>query len=253
VGSFTERGIGSEDGAEVSDHEIVFRTRSHDLAVVITVRRPDEELTFLSDGGAVAGLFVLVGDAESNLVIDGIPERHVSNLVEARKGSGQCTSYTFCEGGEAVLTKVVEHRSGRLTFGASRDAGFSEDCAIRTVNNVGGAVDVGVGEGGLQEVCIFIVKDSVGVGHWDGRGIEFQRFNNSTGEEDVVECGGVVVIRIEDTDDRDGVATASEEDEIVISGIVGVARVTAKIDDFSDSGGISGEGDVSVISSDRFR
>jgi len=41
VSGLAEGRVGSEDCAEVSDHEIVFRTRSHDAAVIITVRRPD--------------------------------------------------------------------------------------------------------------------------------------------------------------------------------------------------------------------
>jgi len=66
MSGFAKGSVGSKDGAKVRDHEIVFRTRSHDLAIVVAVWGPDEELTFVGNVRAVTRLFVGVGDSESD-------------------------------------------------------------------------------------------------------------------------------------------------------------------------------------------
>jgi len=67
MSGFAERGVGSEDRAKIGDHEVVFRTRGDDLAVIVTVGRPDKEFSFVLKLGATSVLFIGVGDAEADL------------------------------------------------------------------------------------------------------------------------------------------------------------------------------------------
>jgi hypothetical protein len=219
MGSFAERRVGSEQSAEVSDHEIVFRTRSHDFAVVITVGRPDKELAFIFEVGTVVRLFIVVGDAESNLRKDGLPESHVLSPGESVSAkSFLSTTNTLVEIGQAVLGYVVQHDGGGLAVRTDWYAAFSPYSASCAVDEVGGTVDVGVGEGGLEEEGIVFVEYGVNVREGNNRSVEFERFNNRARQINVMESGGVVVIRVENANRRDGGVAAVEQDEVVVSG-----------------------------------
>jgi len=150
MSGFTKGWIGSEDRAEVGDHEVIFRTRGDDLSVVITVGRPDKEFSFVLKLGATSVLFIGVGDAEADLGEDRSPERHVRNDIEAVVAkSTDCALDALVKSRQAVLSHIIEHDRRGLTFRANWYAALSPDSTIRSVCEVGGAVDVRVGEGGL--------------------------------------------------------------------------------------------------------
>jgi len=174
VSGFAEGRVRAEDGAKIRQHEVVFSWIGHDLAVVVTVRGPDEHLAFRGDVGAIARFLIVVRDAEANLGEGGGPERNVLNGVEAGECSRSGTMWVAVEFGQAVGAEVVEHSGCWLTMGADGDAAFSIDRAGGAIGEVGSTVDVGVWDSRLQEKSVFFVEDGFGVRLRNGGSINFK-------------------------------------------------------------------------------
>jgi len=177
----------------------------------------------------------------------------VRNDVEAVVAkSADCALDALVKSRQAVLSHIIEHDRRGLTFRANRYAALSPDSTIRSVREVGGAVDVRVGEGGLQEESVLFIEDGVGVGEGDGRSVEFQGFNNGAGEVHIVEGGGIVVVGIENADRGNGRVTLVECNEMVITGVSGgEIPIVYQVERCLDGGSVCRVGQVGVTSAGR--